>query len=615
MDGILKLEPSVLPEWDLSVFYDNPKDPRIMEDVDYVEISLKMFEQLYRGKLQFKISEALKKYVHLSVKSEAIYNYLNLLISKDSNDDDAKSKMSEVQKRLDEAFAEHMTFFREETSSLSEKLIEDLAKDDEFLRKNLLWFVRLRESKKRRLDEKVQSAISKRARFGAASWKEFFKSELSNLRFVVDGRTLSLSRMLDVVSNNADSDIREDALKIVNDGLGENFVNLSTQTLNIVIASKSVEDKDRGYSHPMDFRNERNMLDASTVLALHESVGDVGSFLGRRYYRLKAKMLGKEKLLWSDRSAFLPFDSSDKISFGEAKELVLSAYENFSPEMADIVRSIFNSNRIDAVCRPQKRTGAFNLSTFLPNMEPASFTFLSFGGSGRSVMTLAHELGHGVHGILSAREHGYLLYRPPIALCETASIAGEAIAFEAFKNRTKESGNKHETLSVVCARIEDILNSVVRQISFSNFEMKVHNAGRRLSSKEIDAIWIETTENMYGKTGDVFVYKDMEHLWSYIHHFHRPFYVYGYAFGELLVQSMFAVKDQFGKDFQRMFVNFLKAGGTKRVDELLMPFGLDISSRSFWDNGLLVGLGQLIDQAEFLWNQLNKENNAPKRGV
>jgi oligoendopeptidase F len=292
---------------------------------------------------------------------------------------------------------------------------------------------------------------------------------------------------------------------------------------------------------------------------------------------------------------------------------VLAAYRSFSPTLAGLIEKTVADKRIDAPARIGKRGGAFNSSCVLPGGTPVSFTFLNYLGANRDVMTLAHELGHGVHGLLAGEAQGPLLQHAPIALCETASVFGEMTTFNYLKADLERKGDRTAMLALIMDKMDDMLNTVVRQIGFSNFERRLHGwdavartwgpASKR-SVEELDALWLETAQELYGKPGEVFTYENAEHLWAYISHFHRPFYVYGYAFGELLTQSLYAARPKLGERFEPLYLDMLRAGGSKDAVELLRPFGLDPTDPAFWEAGIAVSLGATISEAESLADEL-----------
>jgi oligoendopeptidase F len=281
--------------------------------------------------------------------------------------------------------------------------------------------------------------------------------------------------------------------------------------------------------------------------------------------------------------------------------MTVDAYRSFSPTIADIVDGLFARGRVDAPGAPGRRAGAFNYSAILPGGAVETFVFMNYQGARRDVATLAHECGHAAHGVLAGQAQGPLMFHAPMAYAETASVFGERVAFGKMRADVAARGDAKEELALVMAKLDDTMNTVIRQIAFSNFERRLHAAAdRKLSVQELCAAWLETTKELYGEDGDVFTYEDMDHLWAYVSHFHRPFYVYSYAFGEMLTQGLFAKKDAFGERFEPMYLDLLRAGATKNAKELLAPFGLDPDDPKFWSDGIASSFGALIEDAERL---------------
>jgi oligoendopeptidase F len=380
----------------------------------------------------------------------------------------------------------------------------------------------------------------------------------------------------------------------------------------VVAGLKAVEDKERGYAHPMDLRNKSNRIPDSVVAVLHKAVTNLGGSLSRRYYKLKARHLGLSTLRWSDRNAPMPFADTTRIPFDEAEAIVKGSYESFSPTLTEMVKTFFTDRRIDAPVLKEKRSGGFNSSHVLPGGKAVSFTLINYLGSNRDVMTLAHELGHGVHGILAGEAQGPLMFHAPITYCETASVFGEMTTFTFLKERLIRSGDKKSLLALIMSKLDSTINTVVRQIGFSNFERRLHGMNesytkweepKKRSVEELDAMWLQTAQELYGKPGEIFTYENSEHLWAYIPHFHSPFYVYGYAFGELLTQSLYAQRERLGAKFEPLYLDLLRSGSTRDVVELLAPFDLDARNEAFWNDGITASLGALIEEAE----QLSRE--------
>jgi len=591
--------------WDLSVFYRGVDDPRLEADVVQLEVLLGKFRADHRGKLATRLSSALTAYTEIDLLMNKVLGYLMLKSSQDLTDEKVRSKYLDARRRLSQATADNLNFFDHEVIKLGQEAIDRQAKDDPNLKRLLPFIASIRAEKKHLLPEEVEAALAARAPYSARSWADFYEELEADIRFEFDGKELSLEELLNIMAEAPDPEDRSKALKALNDGFRGFFARYAAQTLNMIAGEKAVEDRERHYAHPMEARNLANAVPDKVVGALHDAVRDTAAPLARRYYRLKAAVLGLPRLRWSDRNAQLPFDaSSDDIPFDRAVSTVASAYESFSPAMAAYVRRMYAERRIDAPASDGKATGAFCLTLMLPGNKAVSFVLLNYQGSESDVMTLAHELGHAVHGQLAAEAQGPLRYGAPMAYAETASVFGEMIAFDYLRAAAAKKGDKKARLALLMAKIDDVINTSVRQISFSNFERRVHAAGRRLTVEELNAIWLEVTKEMYGAEGDVFTYENMEYLWVYVPHFHRPFYVYSYAFGELLTHSLYGRRARLGAKFEPLYLDLLRAGGTKNVVELLKPFGLDPNDPEFWSQGIELSLGAMIEEAERLSREL-----------
>ncbi|MDP3963983.1 MAG: M3 family metallopeptidase [bacterium] len=593
--------------WDLSVFYSGIADPQIDADMVTLTEMMKNFHARYKGKLAERLGEAIGDYAEIAMLEHKVMGYLQLAQSLDVEADAVKEKSAYASRLLGEAEGAHMTFFTIELVSIDADAMDRLYAIDSIVALHRSWIESKRLLKPHLLSEPVEAALTKRASFSAESWSEFYDTVESGLAFAFNG-TKTLTEMLDVLTESRDADERAAILGVLNSGLGGTFAKYAAQTLYMIAGSAALERKERGLRHPMQERNMSNRIPDAVAEALHYAVERYAAPLARRHYRLKAKHLGLPTLRWSDRNAPLPFADASKIPFAEAKDIVLAAYESFSPTLAGLIRDFYETARIDGPAAKEKRSGAFNQSLVLPGKREVAFTFLNYLGSMRDVMTLAHELGHGVHGMLAGKDQGVLMYHAPIALCETASVFGEMTTYAHLKDRNA-GADATCRLALIMEKVDDIINTCVRQISFSNLERRLHgwdpSTGRweelrKLSVPELDAIWLEETRRMYGADGDVFTYENAEHLWTYVSHFHRSFYVYGYAFGELLTQSLYAQKARLGDRFEPLYLDMLRAGSTKDAVELLAPFGLDPASESFWADGIAVSLGAMVEEAEAL---------------
>jgi oligoendopeptidase F len=545
--------------------------------------------------------------------AEKIFVYLYLAQSLDVTNATVKATLAKAEQISSEASGNYLTFFDIELVALDDATLEKFYVSDAVVARHRPWIEHSRVFKPHLLSEPVEGALAKRSPFGPGSWSEFFDEVEADIRLMFRGKEKTLTEALDILTNAKDPEERAEALKAINEALGGHFGKYTAQSLYVVAGAMAVERRERGYKHPMDARNKSNRIPDAVVDALHEAVTTTAGPLARRYYALKAKLMGMEKLKWSDRNASLPFADTTIVPFDKAMETVLAAYQSFSPTLAGLVKDFSATHRIDAPVTKGRRGGAFNYSVVLPGNHPTSFVFLNYLGSNDNVMTLAHELGHGVHGMLAGEAQGALMAQAPIAYAETASVFGEMTTFNFLKKQLKEKGDTKALLALITDKIDGNLNTVVRQIGFSNFERRLHGMDasykmwqepRKLSVDELDAIWLQTVKELYGNDGEVFTYENTEHLWSYVSHFQRAFYVYGYAFGELLTQSLYAQQPRFGDRFEPLYLDLLRSGSTKDVVQLLAPFELDPTKKDFWENGIKVSLEAMVEEAEALAGQL-----------
>jgi oligoendopeptidase F len=595
--------------WDLSSIYSGIDDPQIELDIQEFAKLAQAFHAAHKAKLADTLRKAISDYSELEMLGGKVMVYLSLQQSLDVTNEAVKAKMAHAQKTMSQIQGEYLTFFDLELVELDDAVLEQWYAKDEVVSKHRPWIEQQRVFKPHLLSEPVEAALTKRSPFGPASWDEFFDECEADLRFDLEGENKNLTEMLNVLTNSKDAALRAEVQRLINDGLGGFFGKYSAQTLYVIVGKGAVEQEERNYRNPMEARNKGSRIPDAVVNALHDVVQHVAGPLARRYYRLKAELLGMKKLKWSDRNAPLPFTDTTVIPFDSATATVLAAYGSFSPTLTGIIKDFISTKRIDAPATKGKRGGAFNCSFVLPGNRSQSFTFLNYLGSNHDVMTLAHELGHGVHGILAGDAQGPLMAHPPIAYCETASVFGEMTTFNFLKKQLAETGDNTALLALLTQKIEGMLNTVVRQIGFSNFERRMHGMNsaytewhepKKLSVQELDELWLATAQELYGNDGDVFTYENANHLWSYVSHFHRPFYVYGYAFGELLTQSLYAQQSRLGDRFEPLYLDLLRSGATKNVVELLQPFALDPTDESFWAEGIRVSLEPMIAEAEAL---------------
>lgn len=590
--------------WDLTPLYADFKSVEIDQDLVAIERLAKDFNTNFKGQLATKLPEAMPAMESLEEYINKVLVYLFLCKATASTDQEIAKRNAQASERVSEISGQYLVFFDLEVAGLSDAQMAALYQNPEVSRFKP-YLNNIRKNKPYMLSEEVEQALAKRSPFGPAEWDEFIDECEAETAFTFEGKDMALEEIIKIISDAPEAKRRFEAMKVLNTTLKETrYTNFRARGLNAVVGAKLLEDKERGYQHPMQARNLSNMVDDATVDALHQACLVEGSKQAKRFYKLKAAWLkhkgaiATETLAWSDRNAKMPFEGNDKrTSWVECKEIVLAAYGSFSPTLQKLVQKIFDEQWVDVEPYKGKVSGAFNCSFISPGKKIHSYNLLNYLGTRRDIATVAHEFGHSVHGQLAAEAQGALMWHAPMAYAETASIFGEMVT---FNHLLEQAADPQEKLVMLMDKLNDFFNSAVRQISFSYFEQKVFakRAQGRLTTDEFAAIWREVTEMFYGQAGEVFTYDEMDAMWSYVGHFMRPFYVYAYAFGELFTQSLYAKKDEFGDRFEPLYLDLLRAGGTKNAVELMAPFGLDPRDPGFWKNGIAVSAAKWLDEAE-----------------
>jgi oligoendopeptidase F len=580
-----------LPEWNLADLYASPDAPEFAADMKTGEELSKTFAETYRGKLAglggAELAQALKDYEAISDLLGRTGSYAQLFYVGDTTDSQRGKFYGDVSAKLTE-ISTLLLFFELELNRIDDAALET-AMAVPALAHYRPWIENLRMEKPYQLDDKLEELFLEKSQTSAAAFNRLFDETMAALRFEVDGETLTLEPTLNLMQNPDEAKRKAGALALAKT-FGEN-IKLFTLITNTLAKDKDISDRWRGFKDIADARHLSNRVEPEVVAALVQSVRNNYPKLSHRYYRMKAKWLGKDQLMHWDRNAPLPAEDTRDVPWGEAKDMVLSAYGSFDPRMAEIARTFFDRNWIDAPSRPGKSPGAFAHPT-VPSAHP--YVLMNYLGKTRDVMTLAHELGHGVHQVLAA-DQGPLMASTPLTLAETASVFGEMLTFQALLKQTTDPKKRKALLA---SKVEDMINTVVRQIAFYSFERKVHTARKEgeLTPDQLNAIWLEVQQESLGdgiKFGEGY-----DTFWTYIPHFiHSPFYVYAYAFGDCLVNSLYARYRESEQGFQEKYFAMLKAGGTKHHSELLKPFGLDATDPGFWDKGLSVISG-MIDELE-----------------
>ncbi|MDM9620666.1 M3 family oligoendopeptidase [Rhizobium sp. S96] len=587
-----------LPTWRLQDLYPSATSTAFTSDMEKAGKAAAAFEEKWKGKLadaatkkgDAGIGQALKEYEALDDLIGRLGSFAGLTYFSDTSNPVNGKLYGDVQARITD-FSGHLLFFALELNRIDDAVIDACMANDPDAGHYRPWLVDLRKDKPYQLDDKLEQLFLEKSMTSAAAFNRLFDETMAELRFDVDGEKLSIEVTLNMLQDR-DPAVRHKAAM----ALAETFkTNIRTFTLitNTLAKDKDISDRWRGFEDIADSRHLANRVEREVVDALAAAVKDAYPRLSHRYYKMKAKWLGMEQMEFWDRNAPLPETSNAVISWTEAKDTVLSAYGNFAPEMAAIAKRFFDEQWIDAPVRPGKAPGAFAHPT-VPSAHP--YVLVNYLGKPRDVMTLAHELGHGVHQVLAGGQ-GALMCQTPLTLAETASVFGEMLTFRALLDKTKD---KRERKAMLAQKVEDMINTVVRQIAFYEFERKVHTARKagELTSDDIGELWLSVQSESLGPA--IKISEGYETYWAYIPHFiHSPFYVYAYAFGDCLVNSLYAVYQKADKGFQDKYFDLLKAGGTKHHSELLKPFGLDATDPSFWSKGLSMIEG-LIDELEAL---------------
>lgn len=582
-----------LPTWNLSDLYASPASPELEIDLRHSTEQADAFAKAYEGKVSGlsakKLAGAIVAYEKLQDLMGRIGSYASLYYALDMADAERGMFSQNVSEKLTD-ISSKLVFFTLEINRIDDADLSAKLKEPA-LAKYGPWLRDVRAFRPHQLSDEIEKLLHEKYVAGKAAWSRLFDETIARLRYPFRNETLSEAQILDKLSNK-DGAVRKDAAKSFGKVQGDNIAVFGLIT-NTLAKDKEIEDRWRHYARAQSSRNLSNQVEDEVVDALAAAVKSAYPRLAHRYYKLKAKWFGVEQMPYWDRNAPLPEHDDRTVPWEEASRTVLDAYEAFSPELASVGRKFFHDGWIDAPARPGKSPGAFAHPT-VPSAHP--YLLLNYQGKVRDVMTLAHELGHGVHQVLAAPQ-GALMADTPLTLAETASVFGEMLTFQAL---LKTAPDKRTRKAMLAGKVEDQLNTVVRQIAFYDFELRVHAARREgeLTPEAIGEIWMAVQKE---SLGPAFKYDDeYRFYWSYIGHFiHSPFYVYAYAFGDCLVNSLYAAYQSGQPDFQRKYLDMLKAGGVKRHKELLAPFGLDASDPAFWDEGLSVISG-FVDELETL---------------
>ncbi len=581
-----------LPIWNLKDLYESPKAKRLNNDLNNLRISTKKFEKKYASKItKISSNQLLKAIIELEdidTKIDKIMSYAHLLVAEDGNNEKNKIFYQQMQEQITN-IASSIVFFSLEINEISEKNLKKIYADKKLkIYKN--WIKNIRKFKPYQLDVKTEKLLQEKSITSRSAWIRLFDDTIASLKFPFKGKNLSSAEIFNFLSDKKESN-RKKSAEVVSAVLKDN-ISLFTSITNNLAKDKSINDKWRGLPNPVSSRNLSNVVEDEVVEALTETIKENYSKIAHRYYKIKSKWLKKKSLMYWDRNAPLPFQSQSIYSWKDARQIVTDAYSNFDKRAGNIVNKFFDNSWIHAPVIPGKSPGAFAAST-VPSAHP--FILVNYQGKARDIATLAHELGHGIHQYLAARKQTYFNSSTPLTLAETASVFGEMLTFKSLLSITTK---ENERKGLLANKVEDMLNTVVRQIAFFEFEKRIHHQRKtkELSVDDICEIWIDVQKKSLGPS--IKFNDDYKYFWSYIPHFiHSPFYVYAYAFGDCLVNSLFNVYESKLPKFEDKYITLLESGGSDTYDKLLKPFGLNPKKKDFWQKGVNV-IENLIDQLD-----------------
>ena len=585
-----------LPLWDLTDLYPSMNSDQVEADLRRALEDAKAFEAAHKGQISglsaedggaTRLAVIIAEFEQLEELLGRLISYAGLVHAGDTTDPERSKFYGDVQERITTASA-HLLFFTLELNQIEDKDLQAALSDPD-LAHYAPWLTDIRKEKPYQLEERLEQVFHEKSVTGVSAWNRLFDETIAEMRFDLDGRDLTIESALNDLQDH-DADKRRRAAEALSEGFKSNLRTFTLIT-NTLAKDKEISDRWRGFDDVAASRHLANRVEPEVVDALFDAVRGAYPRLSHRYYALKARWLGMDRLMHWDRNAPLPLADDRIIPWDEARDTVLEAYSQFSPDMADIARRFFDRSWIDAPVRPGKAPGAFSHPT-VPGAHP--YVLVNYLGKNRDVMTLAHELGHGVHQVL-AGPNGALMAPTPLTLAETASVFGEMLTFRMLLDR---AGSVDERKVLLASKVEDMINTVVRQIAFYTFERRVHLARREgeLTSDRLGEIWLSVQHESLGDAVECGPGYDV--FWTYIPHFiHAPFYVYAYAFGDCMVNSLYSVYQNAEAGFQDKYFDMLKAGGTKHHSELLAPFGLDATDPAFWQMGLSV-IDGLIGELE-----------------
>ncbi len=580
-----------LPDWNLNDLYTATDAKELIRDLNWLEKECNEFAKSYEGKLHTlsdkEMLNCIVRNEKISSISGRIISYAGLLYYQKTTDADRAKFLSDMQEKIT-VFTTKLVFFSLEINSLEDEFLDKLFTKNDQLARYKPVFEKIRAMKPYQLNDEIEKFLHDLGIVGDA-WEKLFDETIAGLTFKIGDESLNIEATLNLLTDQ-NRENREKATRELARVFNEN-IKVFTRVHNTQAKEKEIIDRWRGMPTAQMGRHLANQVEPEVVEALRNAVVKAYPEISHRYYELKRKWLGLEIMQVWDRNAPLPMESNKLVTWDEAQKVVTGAYTNFDSRMSDLITPFFNEGWIDAGVKPGKAPGAFAHPT-VTDVHP--YIMLNYLGKPRDVMTLAHELGHGVHQVLASSQ-GQMLSSTPLTLAETASVFGEMLTFQQMLD---QSCDKNERKVLLANKVEDMINTVVRQIAFYDFECKLHDARRsgELTPSDINSLWMSVQSE---SLGPAFEFVDgYETFWSYIPHFvHSPFYVYAYAFGDGLVNALYATYKENPKGFEDKYFNLLSAGGSKHHKELLKPFDLDASDPKFWTKGLSM-ISRMIDELE-----------------
>ena len=580
-----------LPDWNLNDLYTSTDAKELVNDLNWLEKECDEFAKNYEGKLKFLSADEMLKCVvrneKISSISGRIISYAGLLYYQKTTDADRAKFLSDMQEKIT-IFTTKLVFFSLEINSLDDDFLESLLKENVKLSRYKPVFEKIRALKPYQLSDEIEKFLHDLGIVGDA-WEKLFDETIAGLKFKIGGETLNIEATLNFLTDQKRENRKNATHELAR--VFEKNIKIFTRVHNTQAKEKEIIDRWRKMPTPQMGRHLANQVEPEVVDALRNAVVKAYPKISHRYYELKRKWLGLETMQVWDRNAPLPMESDRLVTWDQAQTIVTDAYTNFDSRMSDLITPFFNKGWIDAGVKPGKAPGAFAHPT-VTDVHP--YIMLNYLGKPRDVMTLAHELGHGVHQVLASSQ-GQMLSSTPLTLAETASVFGEMLTFQQMLDN---STDKNERKVLLANKVEDMINTVVRQIAFYDFECKLHDARKKgeLTPSNINSLWMSVQSESLGPAFE-FV-EGYETFWAYIPHFvHSPFYVYAYAFGDGLVNALYATYEENPNGFEDKYFKMLSAGGSKHHKELLEPFGLDASDPEFWSKGLSMISG-MIDELE-----------------